>query len=81
MQYSKRNLIVFQLESHRKCCKQFNGDPSNTILILSLNCFALQEFNAKNLFLPEIMLDFCFELSVWENWSKTQLFPLLYTLH
>lgn len=30
-----------------RCYKQFNGDPSNAILILSLNCFALQEFNAK----------------------------------
>lgn len=75
-----RDLVIFQLESHRRCCKQFNGDPSNTILILSPNRFALQELNVKNLLLCEIMLNFCFEPSVWENWSKIQLIPLLYIL-
>lgn len=56
-----RDLVIFQLESHRRCCKQFNRDPSNTIFILSPNHVALQDFNAKNLLLTEIMLNFWFE--------------------
>lgn len=57
MQGRNKDLVLCQLELHSRGCKQLNGGPSNAILKLSLNCFALQEFHSKN---PAI---FCLRLS------------------
>lgn len=35
MQGKNKDLVLFQLESHSRGCKQLNGDASNAILKLS----------------------------------------------